>query len=179
MDNTKKYLTETEVNELLTQSKKLKRNKHRNTLLILLMFRHGLRCRETINLEWTQIDLTGGRIQIRRVKNGFSTTHPLKGDEIRLLRKVQRKNPTSKYVFLSERKTPIAQRTVHHIVKSLGEAAGFTFKTHPHMLRHACGHVLAEKGVDTRSLQDYLGHKNIRHTVLYTQGSSRRFDTFF
>jgi site-specific recombinase XerD len=48
------------------------------------------------------------------------------------------------------------------------------FKVHPHMLRHACGFFLAEQGTDTRLIQDYLGHKDIKNTVICTETSQRR-----
>ena len=60
-----------------------------------------------------------------------------------------------------------------------GEAAGLGFPAHPHMLRHACGFALANKGHDTRTLQAYLGHKNIQHTVSYTELSPDRFKDFW
>lgn len=60
-----------------------------------------------------------------------------------------------------------------------GQAAGLPFPVHPHMLGHACGFKLANDGHDTRALQHYLGHKNITHTVRYTELISDRFKTFW
>jgi site-specific recombinase XerD len=83
------------------------------------------------------------------------------------------------YLFVSERGGPLTARTVHHIVAMAGEAAGVPFPVHPHMLRHACGFYLANKGVDTRALQQYLGHRNIQHTVRYTELTPQRFQDFW
>ena len=65
------------------------------------------------------------------------------------------------------------------MVVRLGESAKIPFPVHPHMLRHACGYKLANQGVDTRSLQHYLGHKNIQHTVRYSELSPNRFKDFW
>jgi site-specific recombinase XerD len=80
---------------------------------------------------------------------------------------------------LSERGSPFAAAGFAKLVERAGKAAGFTFGVHPHMLRHACGYKLANDGVDTRSLQAYLGHKNIPHTVRYTELSPTRSKDFW
>jgi site-specific recombinase XerD len=67
----------------------------------------------------------------------------------------------------------------HHLVKRLGVAVGMPFPVHPHMLRHGAGYALANAGHDTRSLQHYLGHKNIQHTVRYTELRVDRFKDFW
>src|SRR5215510_12051759 len=67
----------------------------------------------------------------------------------------------------------------HRLVRRLGEAAKMPFPIHPHMLRHACGFKLANDGHDTRALQHYLGHKNIQHTVRYTEMAPDRFKDFW
>ena len=69
--------------------------------------------------------------------------------------------------------------TVRKIVARAGELAGLGFPVHPHMLRHACGYKLANDGHDTRAIQQYLGHKNITHTVRYTELSADRFNGFW
>jgi hypothetical protein len=65
------------------------------------------------------------------------------------------------------------------MVERAGTAAKLGFKAHPHMLRHACGYKLANDGHDTRALQAYLGHRNIQHTVRYTELTPTRFNDFF
>jgi len=87
--------------------------------------------------------------------------------------------PVSPFIFTSERGAPFTPAGFRKLVARLGVAAKFKFPVHPHMLRHACGYQLANQGVDTRSLQAYLGHKNIQHTVRYTEMSSTRFKNFW
>ena len=107
------------------------------------------------------------------------SVHPIRGDEIRALRRLRRENPTEAYVFVSERGGPISPMGFHHLMARLAEAAKMPFTVHPHMLRHACGFKLANDGYDTRALQHYLGHKNIQHTVRYTEMSPDRFRGFW
>jgi site-specific recombinase XerD len=120
-----------------------------------------------------------GYIEIHRVKNGHDSIHPLRSPELRALRQIQRDYPDSSYVFVSERKAPLSTRSIGHIIARAGEIAKIAWTVHPHQLRHACGHYLAAQGHDTRAIQDYLGHKNIHHTVRYTQMSPQRFENFW
>jgi site-specific recombinase XerD len=93
---------------------------------------------------------------------------------------VQREQePKSPFVFTSERGAPFATAGFARMVERAGAEARFAFKAHPHMLRHACGYALANKGHDTRALQAYLGHRNIQHTVRYTELSPTRFKNFW
>jgi site-specific recombinase XerD len=94
---------------------------------------------------------------------------------MRALRKLQRESPPSPFVFTSERGAPFSTAGFAKLIERAGEAAGFAFKAHPHMLRHACGFALANAGHDTRSPQAYLGHRNIQHTVRYTELAPDRF----
>ena len=112
------------------------------------------------------------------VKNGTPATHPLRGPELRALRKMAREYPDSPYVFASERKGPLTGSSVRKIVARPGKA-DIPFPVHPHMLRHACGYKLANDGQDTRAIQHYLGHKNIQHTVRYTELAASRFNDFW
>jgi site-specific recombinase XerD len=134
---------------------------------------------EVVRLQWTMLDLKTALFHVRRVKNGLATVHPLRGTELRALRQLHQASAERAYVFVSERGSPLTPRTVHHIVAEAGRAAGFAFPVHPHMLRHACGFYLANKGVDTRALQQYLGHRNIQHTVRYTALTPQRFQHFW
>jgi len=148
--------------------------------MILLAFRHGLRASELVDLRWEQIDLKGGILRVRRVKQGTPATHPLTGDELRALRRLEREQKSkSPFVFISERDTPFTVRGFQALVERAGRAAGFDMKIHPHMLRHACGYKLANDGVDTRTIQAYLGHKSIQHTVRYTELAPTRFKSLF
>jgi len=119
-------------------------------------------------------------LHVRRVKQGTPSTHPILGDELRALRRLQRKQePKSPFVFTSERDAPFTAAGFARMVERAGSETKFGFKAHPHMLRHACGYALANKGHDTRALQAYLGHKNIQHTVRYTELSPTRFKNFW
>ena len=144
--------------------------------MILIAFRHGLRGAELVDLRWDQVDL--GRnacLHVRRVKNGMPSMHPLQGDEMRALRELK----YSTFVFVSERGAPFTRAGFAKMVARLSVEAKFKFGVHPHMLRHACGYVLANRGHDTRAPQAYLGHKNIQHTVRYTELSPTRFKDFW
>jgi type 1 fimbriae regulatory protein FimB/type 1 fimbriae regulatory protein FimE len=161
--------------------KPAKANRHgqRDATMILIAFRHGLRAAELVDLRWDQVDL--GRnacLHVRRVKNGMPSVHPLQGDEMRALRELKR-SADSPFVFVSERGTPFTRAGFAKMVVRLGVQANFKFGVHPHMLRHACGYALANRGQDTRALQAYLGHKNIQHTVRYTELSPMRFKDFW
>jgi type 1 fimbriae regulatory protein FimB/type 1 fimbriae regulatory protein FimE len=175
---TREHLTPTEV-EALIEAAKGNRYGHRDATMILLAFRHGLRAVEVVDLEWSQVDFTAAVLHVRRAKNGTPATHPLRGDEMRALRKLQRDSPTSSFVFVSERGSPFSTAGFAKMVERAGGAAGFDFKAHPHMLRHACGFALANAGHDTRALQAYLGHRNIQHTVRYTELAPNRFKDFW
>jgi type 1 fimbriae regulatory protein FimB/type 1 fimbriae regulatory protein FimE len=142
-----------------------------------VLSRHGLRSAELVDLRWDQVDLgRNAALHVRRVKNGIATTHPLSGDEMRALRALDRQ---STFVFTSERGAPFTRAGFAKMVARAGVEAGFKFGVHPHMLRHACGYALANRGHDTRALQAYLGHKNIQHTVRYTELSPTRFRDFW
>ena len=135
--------------------------------MVLVAFRHGLRASELVDLRWDQIDFNGAVLHVRRVKQGTPATHPIMGDELRALRQLQREqDPKSPFVFTSERGAPFSTSGFAKLVARAGEAAGLGFPAHPHMLRHSCGFKLANDGVDTRSLQAYLGHRHIQHTKI-------------
>ena len=176
---TREYLTDAEVAKL-TEAAKANRWGHRDATMVLVAFRHGLRASELTDLRWDQIDFDTATLAVRRVKQGSPSTHPILGDELRALRKLQREQePKSPFVFTSERGSPFTTAGFARLVERAGEFAGLGFKAHPHMLRHACGFALANKGHDTRALQAYLGHKNIQHTVRYTELSPDRFKDFW
>ncbi|MEY9134828.1 hypothetical protein ACVIWV_008650 [Bradyrhizobium diazoefficiens] len=135
---------------------------------------------ELTDLRWDQIEFSTATLHVRRVKQGTPSTHPILGDELRALRKLQREQkPKSPFVFTSERGTPFTTAGFARMVERAGVTVELNFKAHPHMLRHACGYALANKGHDTRALQAYLGHKNIQHTVRYTELSPTRFKDFW
>src|SRR5262245_2889752 len=167
---TREYLTEAEVEALIAACKD-NRQPHRDATMILIAFRHGLRASELVDLQWTQVDFEAARLAVTRVKNGTPSTHPLTG---RALRKLRR-DAKSLFVFVSERGSPMTVSNFAKLMTKACAVAGLEIKAHPHMLRHACGFTLANAGKDTRSLQAYLGHKNIQHTVRYTELAPTRF----
>jgi integrase len=176
---TREYLTEAEVERLLTAAKQ-NRWGHRDGTMILVAYRHGLRAAELTDLRWDQVDFGTATLHVRRVKQGSPSTHPILGDELRCLRRLQREQKSkSPFVFTSERGSPFTAAGFARMVERAGFAADLSFKAHPHMLRHACGFALAAKGHDTRAVQAYLGHKNIQHTVRYTELSPTRFKDFW
>src|SRR5262245_24104145 len=175
----RRYLTQREIDRLMDCARKHGRYGHRDATMILVAYRHGLRASEVCDLQWQQIELSEGRLHVHRVKNGIPSVHSIRGDEMRALRKLSRDYPREAYVFVSERGGPISPIGFHRLIQRVGEAAKMPFPVHPHMLRHACGFKLANDGHDTRALQHYLGHKNIQHTVRYTEMAPDRFKDFW
>jgi type 1 fimbriae regulatory protein FimB/type 1 fimbriae regulatory protein FimE len=176
---TREYLTEDEVERLMTATKG-NRWSHRDATMIHVAYRHGLRAAELVDLRWDQVDFRTATLDVRRVKQGSPTTHPILGDELQALRRLQREqDPKSPFIFTSERSAPFSTAGFARMIERAGVEAKLGFKAHPHMLRHACGYALANRGHDTRALQAYLGHKNIQHTVRYTELSPTRFKDFW
>ena len=176
---TREYLTPDEVERLLVALNKNNRNGQRDSTMALVAYRHGLRVAELVDLRWSQVDLDNARLHVRRVKNGDPSVHPLKGDEMRALRKLKRDAVNTEYVFTSERGAPFSKAGFAKMVVRAGAVANLGIKVHAHMLRHAAGYKLANDGHDTRSLQAFLGHRNIQHTVKYTAMSPVRFRDFW
>ena len=176
---TREYLTEAEVDRLIDAAQG-NRYGHRDVTMILVACRHGLRVSELVDLRWDQVDFRTATLHVRRVKQGTPSTHPIFGDELRAFRRLRREQePRSPFVFTSERGAPFTTAGFARMIERAGIEAKFSFKPHPHMLRHACGYALANRGHDTRALQAYLGHRNIQHTVRYTELSPTRFKNFW
>jgi integrase len=179
---TREYLTEREIERLMKEASG-NRWGHRDSTAILLAYRHGLRASELVGLRWDDIDLTTGRLHVRRAKDGTPSVHPITGKEMRALRRLQRlqreAETPSPYVFVSERGAPLSVAGYQRMIARAGEAAGFAFLVHSHMLRHSCGYKLANDGQDTRAIQHYLGHRSIASTVRYTALAHDRFKGFW
>jgi integrase len=175
---TREYLTAAEVQKLIKAASR-GRYGQRDAALVLMAFRHGLRVTELVSLRWDAVDWVGGNLHVARVKNGTPSTHPIRGLELRALRQLRRDWPDSPYLFVTERGGPLSTSNVRKIVARLGVAAKLGFPAHPHQLRHATGYALANKGVDTRSLQAYLGHRSIASTTVYTDTAPGRFKDFW
>jgi site-specific recombinase XerD len=176
----REYLTPKEVERLIAAAKKRgRRYGLRDATMILVAFRHGLRVSELCALTWDQVDFSQGMMHVRRIKNGIGSVQQIGGEEMRMLRALKREDGGSRYVFMTERGAPMTPAGFRKFLSRLAIGAKFQFLVHPHMLRHACGYKLANDGRDTRALQHYLGHKNIMHTVRYTELSSERFKNFW
>jgi type 1 fimbriae regulatory protein FimE len=141
----REYLTPGEVSRLLAAAGKLGRHGHRDETLLLLAYRHGLRVSELVSLRWDQVDLKTGLLHVSRLKNGIPSVHPLRGPELRALRRLQREYEVGAYVFVTERRGPMTPDGVRKVIQRAGEEAGLGFPIHPHMLRHSCGYKLAER----------------------------------
>ena len=173
------FLTQNEIESLLNAANS---GPHaaRNYCLTLLCFIHGFRASEICRLRISDIDLRSKCIYIHRLKKGFSTTHPLLNKEIQALKRwldIRDEYPqsTSEWLFLSRKGNPLSRQQFYQIISASGDQAGLPLEIHPHMLRHSCGFALANMGIDTRLIQDYLCHRNIRHTVWYTASNAGRF----
>jgi type 1 fimbriae regulatory protein FimB/type 1 fimbriae regulatory protein FimE len=175
MGRRREHLTPPEAQRLIDAAGRQGRNALRDRALCLLTYRHGLRASEAVGLRWDQIDLEERVLHVVRLKNGNAAGHPLAEDECALLKDLRSRKPDSMYVFLSERGTPLDRINLGRIVRRAGEAAQLPFLVHPHMLRHATGYYLANRGKPLRLIQDYLGHRSIQHTVLYTRLAPERF----
>jgi len=175
-NNRRQYFTEAELTKLISAARK-GRYGHRDATLILIMARHGLRVTEAVDLQWDQIDFTRAHLHVRRLKGGIASVHPIQGDELRALRELRRQSQGA-FVFASERGGPMTRFNVSKMIEAAGECAGLPY-AHPHMLRHTCGHLLANAGHDTRRLQLWLGHVDIKHTAHYSELSAKPFKDFW
>jgi type 1 fimbriae regulatory protein FimB/type 1 fimbriae regulatory protein FimE len=176
---TREHLTPGEVDALI-EAAKANRYGHRDATMILVAFRHGLRAAELSDLRWDQVSFDGAVMHVRRAKDGISSAHPLQGDELRALRRLQRESKPSPFVFVSERGTPFATAGFARMIeRAARRGLGLDLKAHPHMLRHACGYALANKGHDTRAIQGWLGHRSITSTAVYTALAPNRFKDFW
>lgn len=175
----KNFLGEKEMEQLFNAARQ-SRNGIRNYLLLLMMYRHGLRVSEVISIKLSDIDLQQARFWVRRLKNGLSVEQPISGDALLAInRYIKIRNSALPWLFLSERCQPMTRQSVNYIAKTAGHRANISTPVNPHMLRHSCGFYLANKGYDLRLIQDYLGHRDPKHTAHYTRVASHRFENLW
>jgi integrase len=177
---TREYLTEPEVQQLIKAAGSNFYG-HRDAAMILLCFRHALRVSELCELEWRDVlDLdkeARASLNVRRVKGSVSGAHPLEPDEVKALRKLRRDSPEAVHVFTSERGGKLTSAAFRKMLTRLADKAGLAeLHVHPHMLRHATGHALAQDAqVTTRELSELMGHANLNNTRRYTALNAERF----
>ena len=175
----REYLTAVEIETLLNTAKASGSSdfhRCRNHTLVLLAYRHGLRVSEAVAIKWAAIDMASARVWVNRLKGSISGSHPLGRDEVRCLKKLRSQIPHSQWVFTCQSGTPINESSARKCVERLGVKAKLSIPIHFHMMRHSCGYALANAGKDTRLIQDWLGHKDIKNTAKYTQLAPNRFE---
>jgi type 1 fimbriae regulatory protein FimB len=188
-ERSRPFLNPAEVDKLLKASKET-RHPERDYCLILLMARHGLRATEACRLRISDVQMDEMQLTVNRIKHGKNSTQPLYDVEIKALKAwktvrdvMGREHMTigsGDTLFISDRRTQLSRSIVHRIVDSCAQAAGLGhLDVSPHMLRHSCGFDLANRGADTRLIQDFLGHRNIQHTVRYTELAPKRFEVLY
>jgi integrase len=121
------HLTETGAKRKAHPGCSANRHFHRDAAMLLVAYRHGLRASEICDLRWDKIDFTSATLHVHRVKNGKPSTHPVRGDELRALRKLHREAPKSPFVFMTERGGPFTTDSFNWLVAP-GQKAVFRSK---------------------------------------------------
>jgi len=174
-ERAKDFLDPDEMDRLLDAAKK-GRNGIRDHVLLLMMYRHGLRVSESITLRLDAINLKKSSMWVKRIKNSLSTQQPIAGDELRAIKRyLATRDDSLPWLFVSARGQPLTRQGVNYLIAQAAKRAKLGH-VHPHMMRHSCGYYLANKGVDFRTAQDFLGHRDPKHTTRYTRVAGRRFE---
>jgi integrase len=176
-ERTRDYVTEGEFLALVGATRQ-SRHHWRNTAMLMLTFYHGLRVSELCHLQCKDIELKHGCLWVGRVKGSLSTEQPLLAEELRVLKRYLKERSDSQlpWLFLTERGDQFTRFSINYLVRTASRRAGLALVVHPHMLRHGCGHALANRGHDLRLIQDYLGHRDPKHTMRYTRTAACRFE---
>jgi integrase len=171
----REYLTPGEVERLANAAQQHSRYGDRDAFAIRFCARHGFRATELCTARWDQIDFELCEMHVRRLKKGTPSVHPLNKVDTQGLHKLYPKTGNGVYIFVSERRTRMTPQGFGRMLAKIGYLAGFTFRVHPHMLRHACGYNWANQGKTTRAIQKWMGHRNIGMTTIYTELAADHF----
>jgi type 1 fimbriae regulatory protein FimB/type 1 fimbriae regulatory protein FimE len=153
---------------------------HRDSTMILLAVRHGLRVSELVSLEWEHVvDLhvaARACLKVERLKGSVSGLHPLEPDEVAALRKLRKESePGAVYLFTGRDGKPLTPAAFRKMLSRVADAAGLArLKVHPHALRHTCGHLLVSE-MPLGMLADWMGHANIQNTRGYSRADAEQF----
>ena len=174
----RRHLMPAEIEQLCQVIRKRSRYPDRDELMVWMAFHHGLRVSELVNLKWQHVNLKATQLAVKRLKNGIDTAHPIADKrELMLLRRYHKAQgrPTSGFVFRNERGSAVS---VNGFQKMFGHISEQTLgiRWNAHALRHACGTALLDKGIDLRTIQVYMGHRNIQNTTVYLHESAKQFD---
>lgn len=174
----KRHLTAQEIDHICKTVRKFSRYPDRDELMIIMAFHHGFRVGELSNLKWQHIDLNACQITVKRLKNGIDTLHPISDKrELMLLKRLHRvqSKPNTGFIFKTERGTAVSTNGFQKMFGNFSEKA-LLVKWNAHALRHGCGTELINKGHDLRTVQVYMGHKNIQNTTVYLHESTKQFE---
>jgi type 1 fimbriae regulatory protein FimB/type 1 fimbriae regulatory protein FimE len=169
------YLTKAEL-PLLLAAARASRNGARDYAMLLIGYRHGFRATELLDTRRTDVDWDARTIWVARSKGGLSTEQPMAEDELDALSEyLESRTDDTQWIFVSERVRRMTRQGLYYLVRAAAHRAGIG-NVHPHELRHTCGYLLANAGKDARVIQDYLGHRDPRHTARYTRTAAARFE---
>ena len=162
------FLTPDEIERLCTAAGSIGRHRKRDYALIFIAYRHGYRVSEVAELGWEKVNLKAATMWISRKKGSNSNEHPLHRDEVKALVRLEPKPENRRgLVFQNERGGQLSESCIRKMVARAGKLAGFPFHVHPHQLRHACGHTMANKKLATSIIAHWLGHVDERNTKRY------------
>ena len=141
----------------------------RNVALIELIYSCALRVSELVSVDLNDMDLKEGFVKVMG-KGGKERFVPVGQSAITAINRYLSKRPVceSSALFINQKQNRVGVRSVQNIIKQRALDVGITFNVHPHMLRHAAATHFLQSSHDLRSVQEFLGHKSIKSTQVYT-----------